>query len=284
MADFLKNARVFLALICGLLFVFFADAQASDGQPDLMQYPVLLPALIFGIAALYASVGHGGASGYLAVLSLTAISPAQLSTTALTLNVLVAGVALLSFAKAGHFRFSITWPFLVPSIPAAFLGAMLPVSQPFYFILLAVVLAAAAFRLAVPMIATPVEISEPEPIAKRISLPTGGLIGFLSGIVGVGGGIFLSPIMILFHWADAKKTSAAVACFIVANSLAGLSGRAFNGTLNFGDIGYLPMIAFGGGLLGAYIGANRLKSIALRRVLAGVLSLASLKLFLLNLN
>jgi hypothetical protein len=249
----------------------------------LLVYPLVLPLLIFLIAVLYSSVGHGGASGYLAVLSLLAIAPSLMSTTALSLNVLVAGTAWYYFYRAGHFRWQITWPFLVTSIPAAFVGSLLGVSEHFYFLLLAIVLAGAAFRLALPIVALRSESTEPQVIAPRISLPTGGAIGILSGIVGVGGGIFLSPVMILMRWADAKKTSATAAAFVVINSIAGLAGRATKGTIDYGEISYLPLVAFAGGLLGAYIGATRLTGLVLRRVLAGVLALASLKLFLIHL-
>ncbi|HTY39233.1 MAG TPA: sulfite exporter TauE/SafE family protein [Bacteroidota bacterium] len=191
---------------------------------------IAIAVLIFFVAALYSSVGHGGASGYLAVLSLFAVPPAVMSSTALMLNILVAGVALFAYLRAGHLSFKLAWPFVVLSIPAAYLGGLIHVSEKTYYLLLASALVFAAYRLALS--AARADIKETERSVKlAISLPVGASIGFLSGIVGIGGGIFLSPVMILFRWADAKKTSAVAALFIVVNSLAvgreAAEGRSF---------------------------------------------------------
>jgi len=238
---------------------------------------IIVSVLVFIVAALYSSVGHGGASGYLAVLSLFAIPPAIMGSTALTLNVLVAGVALFSYVRAGHLSWQLAWPFTVLSIPAAFVGGLIQVSEKTYFLLLALALVVAAYRLAMGAVAS-VEETEFKRVKLSVSLPTGGAIGLLSGIVGVGGGIFLSPVMILFRWADTKKTSAVAALFIVVNSLAGLAGRLAKGELSIG--GFVPLIAvaFLGGLLGSHFGANRFSGVVLRRLLAVVLMIAALKM------
>ncbi len=238
---------------------------------------VIVSVLIFIVAALYSSVGHGGASGYLAVLSFFAVAPATMGSTALTLNVLVAGVALFSYLRAGHLSWRLAWPFILLSIPAAFIGGLVKVSEKTYFVLLALALVIAAYRLAMSATGS-VEGSEFKRVKLSVSLPAGGAIGLLSGIVGVGGGIFLSPVMLLFRWADAKKTSAVAALFIVVNSFAGLAGRLVKGELAIGGFGPLVAVAFLGGLLGSYYGANRFSGVVLRRLLAVVLIVAALKM------
>ena len=238
-----------------------------------------ISALIFLVAALYSSVGHGGASGYLAVLSFFVISPSIMSTTALLLNVLVAGLSLYSYARAGHLSMRLAWPFILLSIPAALLGGAIHVSDRLYFLLLAAALLFAAVRLAIRQSGGEDEASTSKP-ALLVSLPTGAGIGLLSGVVGVGGGIFLSPIMILMKWANTKQTAAVSALFIVVNSIAGLGGRFLRGGLEFGPMLPLLIAAFLGGLAGSYAGANKFSGLTLRRLLAFVLLTAAGKLLL----
>ncbi len=240
---------------------------------------VLVGGLILVVAALYSSVGHGGASGYLAVLSFFLLSPSLMSTTALLLNVLVAGIGTLQFLRAGHFSFRLAWPFMLFSIPAAFAGGYLRVSETLYFLLLAGVLLFAAYRLAATTIRkNPVEQRSRPSIPVALGAGTG--IGFLSGVVGVGGGIFLSPIMILMRWATTKETAAVSAFFIVVNSLGGLGGRFAREGLEVGTIWPFVLAAFVGGLAGSYMGSTVLTGIVLRRILALVLFIAALKMVL----
>ncbi|MEX1275930.1 MAG: sulfite exporter TauE/SafE family protein [Bacteroidota bacterium] len=238
---------------------------------------LLIALLILVVAALYSSVGHGGASGYLAVLSFFALTPAVMSSTALVLNVLVAGIGTISFIRAGHFSFRRSWPFTVLSVPAAFFGGFMKVTDDIFFLLLAGVLLAAAYRLAVGrQSGSPdKDIRSPSP---AVALPLGAGIGFLSGVVGVGGGIFLSPMAMLFHWATAKQTAALSAFFIVVNSLAGLAGRMARGGIALEGLAPLVLAAFLGGLIGSYFGANKFSSLVLRRLLALVLLCAAVKL------
>ncbi len=238
---------------------------------------VLISILICIVAALYSSVGHGGASGYLAVLSFFAFAPATMSSTALVLNILVAGVALHSYARAGHLSLKLSWPFILLSIPAAFVGGVLPVSDRAYFLILAGVLLLAAVRLVMNTLRPQVETGHRR-VGLAVSLPIGAGIGLLSGVVGVGGGIFLSPIMILMRWADAKRTSATSALFIVVNSLAGLGGRFAKGGVQVEDVLPLILAAFVGGLVGSYYGANKFSGLMLRRVLSVVLVVAAVKM------
>jgi uncharacterized protein len=245
---------------------------------EAWQIALLVP-LLFVVAALYSSVGHGGASGYLAVLSLFAFAPREMATTALLLNVLVAGTAFIQFHRAGHFRLNLLVPFLIASIPAAFVGGLLRVPPEVYALALALVLGLSAVRLAWPG-----NLGANEPGAGRpkfaVTLPTGAGIGLLSGVVGVGGGIFLSPVLLIMRWATAKETAAVSAAFIVVNSISGLGGRFLSGNWELGSLLWLVPVAFAGGLLGSYEGAWRLTGPMLRRLLAAVLLVAALKLVL----
>jgi len=234
----------------------------------------------FVVAILYSSVGHGGASGYLAILSLVpaAFAPDQMATTALTLNLVVAGMGWLAFARAGHFVGRLAWPFIVASIPAAFLGGAMSVSVHVYALLLAGALFIAALRL-VMTIRQPQHVASRSPAAV-VALPVGAGIGWLSGVVGVGGGIFLSPVLLLLRWANVKQTAAASACFILANSVAGLAGRFTRGGLDYGMLWPLLIAAFAGGVFGSRLGANHFSGTFLKRVLAIVLFLAAGKLLI----
>ncbi len=235
--------------------------------------------LIFLVAALYSSVGHGGASGYLAVMALCGVAPALMAPTALILNVLVAGIALIAFLRAGHLSWRLSLPFVATSVPLAFLGGFLPISDRIYHLLLAFALLFAAWRLAMILVRHPIEEAT-RPIPFLLSLPVGGAVGLLSGMVGVGGGIFLSPLLILGRWATAKQTAGTAALFIVLNSLAGLAGRMLRGGVDVTPALPLLAAAFCGGLAGSYIGSQYFSGITLRRVLAGVLLFASVKLMI----
>ncbi len=233
----------------------------------------LLALSIFVVAFLYASVGHGGASGYLAILSLWAIPAQQMAASALVLNLLVSGVALASFAKAGHFSWRLTWPFALASVPFAWLGGWLQVAPQAYDWLLSLVLFVAAWRLWIKFPAASV-VGRPKLV---VALPAGAGIGMLSGIVGVGGGIFLSPLIVLKRWADPKRAAAASTLFILVNSAAGLLGRAGRGVLAGGPLIGLILPAVLGGAVGSRLGANHFSGMVLRRLLAAVLIIAALK-------
>ncbi len=269
-------------------------------------YLWLLPA-VFVVAALYASVGHGGGSGYLALLALTGVvDPASMSTTALLLNVVVAGIGTWTFARGGHLRWSVTWPFIVASIPLAFVGGLVVVDPVVYGALLAISLGAAALRIAQTARAHAADEVDALPIAVaasssrggvatmqaptrraarpprlRVAIPTGGAIGLVSGIVGVGGGIFLSPIMMLGRWGTARQVAATSAVFVLVNSIAGLIGRAASGSLAVDGLAPLLLAATVGGVIGARLGAHHVDGVRLRYALAAVLAVAAVKSLLL---
>jgi uncharacterized membrane protein YfcA len=224
---------------------------------------------------LYASVGHGGASGYLAALSLFGFQPEAMVVSALCLNLLVSGLSFSAFRKEGHFEPRLFWPFAAGSIPAAYVGGLLKISSTLYAGLLGVALLFAAIRLMLP----PAAGGKAEaPPALAAALSTGAGIGLLSGMVGVGGGIFLSPVMLLLRWADAKRTAAVSAAFIFVNSVSGLAGQFQKGASPHWSLWPLALAAFAGGALGSVTGAKRFGQLTLRRVLGFVLLLAAVKL------
>ncbi|MBF8266975.1 MAG: putative permease [Dehalococcoidia bacterium] len=240
---------------------------------------VFLGALVFLVALLYSSVGHGGASGYLAVTSLFAVAPREMATTALLLNVLVAGTALVSYTTAHYFKPRMFLQFTLPAVPAAFLGGLLHLPAHWYSLLLAVALTFAAARLS---LLNRSAMSEP-PTRRptwRWSVPTGAGIGLVSGMVGVGGGIFLSPLALLRRWATVKETAAVSAAFIVANSLSGLAGRLVSGNFETGGLLMLVPVAFAGGVIGSYLGARRASPRLLRFGVVVVLMVAAAKLII----
>jgi uncharacterized membrane protein YfcA len=236
--------------------------------------PVLLGAAFIAAAALYASVGHGGASAYLAVMGLAGMAPAEMKPIALVLNIAVSSVALGNFVRAGHFKAGLFWPLAAASVPAAFVGGWLQSPEPVFKLILAAALVVGAWRLLV----APAESGKPLRHAGWPALVCiGGKIGFLSGLVGIGGGIFLTPVLVLFRWAPAKAAAAISAAFIAANSCSGLSGFVLKG-------GPIPAMAWGllpcvlvGGWLGSRWGSGHAPVPALRRTLAAVLFVAAAK-------
>lgn len=235
--------------------------------------PILLTLAVSAIAFLYSSVGFGGATGYLAAMSFFDIPPQVMASTALILNVLVASISFSSYFRAGHLNIRLLLPFLLTSVPAAFLGGYLKLTDQIYYVLLYAVLTFVAFRLL--FFSNRLE-------ARRLNLPSlwkallvGFGIGLLSGMVGIGGGIFLSPLIILVGWGNSKQASAVAAAFIALNSASGLVGRLLGGNFVFGEFGaWLLPFGLVGALAGSYIGAKKTSGSALQRVLGIVMIFA----------
>jgi uncharacterized membrane protein YfcA len=236
-----------------------------------------LAAMFFVVAILYSSVGHAGASGYLAAMGLVGFVPEVMKPTALVLNLIVSGIGTFRFWRAGFFRWRIFWPFAITSIPLAYLGGRWKLHERAYFAAVGVVLILSAVRLAVEAAKRKyAEHARKPPIAP--ALVCGGGIGLLSGTTGTGGGIFLSPLLLTMNWATIRETSAVAAMFILVNSAAGLLG-------NLTSTGKLPhatwlwaIAVILGGLIGTELGARRLAPKTLRYLLSIVLLLAGTKL------
>lgn len=224
-------------------------------------------------AALYSSVGHGGASAYIALMALVGLAPEEIRPAALVLNILVAGLGAWRYISAGRFDWRVFWPFAVAAIPAAFFAGRIDVPEHIYRPLLATALAAAALRYLVWPQLDAIKPSKPPSIA--IALPAGAALGALAGLTGIGGGVYLSPLIVFAGWADPKRATGIAACFIVVNSVAGLAGR-FSSLASLPS--YLPWLA-GAAIVGALIGTTwslqGLNKTGILRVLGVVLAIAA---------
>jgi uncharacterized protein len=233
---------------------------------------------LFCVGLLYASVGHGGASGYIVTMTLLGVAPALIKPTALLLNLFVSSVAFFPFSRAGHFRWNTFWPFALASIPMAFVGASIPLSDQLYRQLLATCLLVLVVRLVWSARRTDDERTQSIPLV--VGLLVGGSIGLLSGMLGIGGGIILSPLMLFFGWATTRQTAATSALFIFVNSVSGLVSLLNNGYVPDTQQWSWIAAAFAGGLMGGYIGSRQFSIPTLRYVLAAGVAVACLKLLL----
>ncbi|MFL5463679.1 MAG: sulfite exporter TauE/SafE family protein [Gemmatimonadaceae bacterium] len=236
----------------------------------------IIAMLFFIGAALYASVGHGGASSYLAVMGLFSFAPGVMKPTALALNILVAGVATVKFYRADLFRWALFWPFAIASIPAAFLGGATALPARWYKIVVGIVLLYAAvwmFRSSLRPVST-----GPRTPPLWAAITSGAAIGFLSGLTGVGGGIFLSPLLLYMGWAETRATSGIAAPFILLNSIAGLLGHVSSVSQVPAQIPWWSATAILGGWIGASYGSKRAPTPVLRQLLSLVLVVAGVKL------
>ena len=236
---------------------------------------ILFYILLFLVAFLYSSVGHGGASGYLALMAIFAISPDVMKPTALLLNLFVSLTSFIQFYRGKHFNWKIFLPFAIASVPMAFVGGLIEIDAFIYKKILGVL-------LLIPVIRFLFFISENVKEHKKaniiLSLFIGAAIGFLSGLIGIGGGIILSPVLLLLKWTDMKQTAAISALFIFVNSIAGLAGQLTKGIQFSPDMYWYVAIAFVGGICGAYFGSLRFKQTLLKYMLAIVLAVAAYKL------
>lgn len=235
---------------------------------------ISLALAITAIGFLYSSVGHAGASGYIAVMSLFGLAPAAIKPTALLLNIMVATITAWRFYRAGHFSWSLFWPFAVLAIPSAFLGGFLNLPVHHFKMLVGAVLLYSGYRFLVH----PSARDEATPPRRGVALPIGAGLGFLAGLTGTGGGIFLTPVLLFKHWATAKTAAAVSALFILVNSVSGLAG-------NLSSTQHLPtfapvlaLAAICGGSLGSHFGSRRFHHVVIKRMLAIVLFIAGAKL------
>lgn len=241
-----------------------------------MEIQIIIVLAIFFVALLYSSVGHAGASGYLAVLALLSVSTELTRPTALILNIFVASIAAFQFYRAGFFDWKVFCSFAVTSVPFAFLGGLIILPNNLHKQILGVVLITASIRLAFN-ISNEKRIFMPK---LWIALILGAVIGLFSGLTGVGGGIFLTPVLLLTNWTETKKSAGISAMFILVNSISGLWGSYFQLNLLPATVWYWIAAAIIGGFLGATVGSRYFDTIMLRRVLSIVLVFAGLKLIL----
>jgi uncharacterized membrane protein YfcA len=238
-----------------------------------------LAVLIFAAAVLYASVGHAGASGYLAAMALVGVAPAMMKPTALVLNILVATVGTYKYSRAGCFDWRLFWPLAVASVPLAFVGGWIQLPGIYYRPIVGAVLLFAAVRLAFASTQKSGEPTPTNPPPLPVAMLIGGAIGLLSGLTGVGGGIFLSPVILFAGWAGPRVTSGVSVTFILVNSIAGLLGQQLANVAKIeSNVVYLGIAALAGGWIGAELGSRRLNTTWFRRLLSIVLVIAGFKL------
>lgn len=233
--------------------------------------------LLFIVALLYASVGHGGASGYLALMAIYGFAPEVMKPTALILNLFVSLTSFILFYKGGHFKWKLFLPFALASIPFSFLGGTIVLDAHLYKKFLGILLIFPVIRFFIYPNTSDKELKESN---WPISLLVGAIIGFLSGLIGIGGGILLSPVLLLLSWTNQKQTAAISALFIFVNSIAGLAGQFSHGIEIQPQMLIFVAISFIGGLIGAGLGSLKFNQQILKYTLAVVLLMASIKLIL----
>jgi len=241
-----------------------------------MEYLFLV--ILFVIAALYSSVGHGGASAYLAIMAIFGFEQYVMKSSALTLNLFVAGISFFFFYRKGYYKSNVLVPFVIGSIPMAFIGASIYINPKLYKIILGIFLLIAVSRM---FFSTKEEFKKSNTPIFLVAVLIGATIGFFSGMIGIGGGIILSPILLLLHWSNIKETAGISALFILLNSTSGLIGLYFN--QNFEptpNILIWALVGLAGGLLGGYLSSVKISQNKLKYLLASVLLLASIKLLI----
>ncbi len=237
---------------------------------------IALCAAVLVVAFLYSSVGHAGASGYIAVMALASVASPMIRPTALVLNIVVATIGSVQFWRAGYFRWSLFWPFALASIPAAYYGGTLTLPTRVLNILIGLVLLASAARLLISL----KPAAETHAPAKPIAMVTGGVLGFLAGLTATGGGIFLTPLMILLRWSSTKQAAAVSVVYILVNSASGLLGAMRKGITLPPFLWPMIVAVVVGGGLGSYLGSRRFSVPVIHVLLASVLILAGGKLIL----
>jgi uncharacterized membrane protein YfcA len=240
----------------------------------MVEFEILIIAAIFLVALLYSSVGHAGASGYLAVMALLSVAPDISRPTALVLNIFVATIATVQFYRAGYFDWRTFLSFAVTSVPFAFLGGMINLPTVWHKRLLGVVLLFTAFRFLWSFAAS----GETKQVNLWLALAIGAVMGLLSGLTGVGGGIFLTPLLLFANWSETKQAAGISAMFILVNSIAGLLGNYSQVQSLPGNVWFWVLAAVIGGIIGSTLGSRYFAIITMRRLLAIVLVIAGVKL------
>ena len=234
---------------------------------------VMMIMAIFAAAVLYSSVGHGGASGYLAVMALAGLAPGDMKPAVLTMNIFVTVLVFARLYRAGYFKPELFWPFATASVPMAFVGGALMVEMSLFRIIVGVSLLLAALRM---FVHTPK--GEERAPHWGIALPVGAVLGLVAGLTGVGGGIYLSPIVLLLGWASIRESAALASAFVLLNSIAGLAGFVVMGGAWPSGVPFYVLAALVGGVVGSELGARALSPQRLGHILGLVLLVAGLKM------
>lgn len=247
-----------------------------------MEISFLLVTLFFAIAFIYGSVGHGGASGYLAILALFGIFSPVFVPVVLILNILVSSIAFYNYRSHGHFRWNLFWPFAATSIPAAFLGGIIDLDAQFFYVIVGLTLLIMAFIIIYRTFNKKTD-QKNKPVNLSVALISGLGIGLLSGLIGVGGGIFLSPLILFLGWGNIRQIASVSALFILVNSTSGLMGHAFNTEILWATALTLALPVIIGGALGSRFGVKTVNPEYIRILLAIVLIIAGFKMLIQNL-
>jgi len=229
----------------------------------------------FMVAVFYSMAGFGGGSSYAALLLILGMSHTEIPKVSLVMNIAVAGTAFYVYFRGGHFHLKKILPYLVASLPMAFVGANIPVSRELFCGLLGVTLLVASTRLFLVFKTPSLGTSS---FSWKICLVVGAILGLLSGVVGIGGGIFLSPFLVLTRQASIKEASAQASFFIVLNSISGLLGHVGQGAFPLETLLLLVPVVWIGGQIGSRLGAFRLPQLGLQRVLASLILLVALRI------
>lgn len=238
---------------------------------------LFITAAVFAAALSFAIAGHSGASAYLAIFSVLGMTPDIIKPSVLALNIVVASIASYKFIRAGHFSWRLIWPFILTSVPASFLGGLITLPTPFYRILVGIVLVYAALRMLFDL---PKKDRSPSELPSiKLSLLLGAGIGFTGGLIGIGGGILLSPVLLLTNWAGPQLTAGTVAVFVLVNSISGFLGHWSTSMHLPPQLPIWGLAALIGGFIGAEIGSRRLSANTIRRMLGLILLLAGLRMF-----
>lgn len=238
------------------------------------QYPIILLITICLMAVLYSSVGHGGASGYLAAMALWGLLPEEMRPAALLMNVVVTSWLLYRLQPYKLMPYNLFWPLVIASTPLAFIGGLIKIDAEPYQLLVGLMLLLAAAR----MLLTKKVVESTHQPPMIVVLLVGAILGFSAGLTGIGGGVFLSPIVLIFGWCSIRQSTAVAAGFILLNSISGMAGYAFSGQPWPMGAGWLVVAAFVGCLFGAALATHRASSLTLRKILAAVLVIASVKM------
>jgi uncharacterized protein len=244
----------------------------------MSEIPIWVTIAFFAVALFYSMVGFGGGSSYLAILVLAGLSYQAIPPVALVCNLVVTAGGFWHFYRGGHFKLRAVLPFVILSIPMAYLGGRTMVSYRLFSVLLGLSLFVVALRMILPnkTFEKSEEVSWKQ--AWFVGIPVGALLGFLAGLIGIGGGIFLSPLLLLMRWVNMKQAAASASFFIFVNSLSGLVGQVQKGSADLGWIAPLALVVFLGGQMGSRLGAYRIPKVRLQQVLAVLIFYVSVKL------